>query len=79
MKAKLKTILRLTLELMKSFWSSSVTILWAFIPILVLGSYKIEMMEISLILTQLRIHLYRYWGYYWIAFFISNVWSGIKK
>lgn len=66
------------LEVMKSFWSASIIIMWAFIPLLVLQTYKIEMIEISLILTKLRIHLIRSWSYYWFAFFISNLWMGIK-
>lgn len=66
-------------EIMKSFWSASVSILWAFIPILLLGSYKIELLEISHLLLQLRIVLYQNWTSFWIAFFVVDLIVGIQK
>ena len=76
----LKNISKITLEMMKSFWNSSTTIMWGFIPLLILTSYKIELIGISeTTLLTLRILLIRTWKYFWLAFFISNFWSGIKS
>lgn len=73
-----KKITKVILEIIKSFWNSSITIFWAFIPLLLLQTYKPEIMEISNVLFQVRIFLIRNWGYFWTAFFISSLWDGIK-
>ena len=67
------------LELMKAFWNSSITMMWAFIPILLLTTYKIELISLEPLLLELRMFLLRTWEYFWIAFFITNSYTGIKS
>ena len=66
------------LGIMKAFWNSSITIMWAFVPLLLLMTYKIELLNMDKLLFDLRIFLVRSWEYFWIAFFISNSYSEIQ-
>lgn len=75
----MKKYLLYVIELMKAFWNSSITIMWAFVPLLLLMTYKVELLNMDKLLFDLRIFLIGTWKYFWIAFFISNSYIGIKE
>lgn len=75
----MKRIILYGLEIAKAFWDSSITIMWSFVPLLLLMSYKPELIDISISLLELRIFLIRTWGYFWTVFFILNSYFGINK
>ena len=62
-----------------SFWSSSMSIMWGFVAMLVLMSYKPELISVAPLLAEVRLFLLNNWKLFWLAFFGLNLIEQIKE
>ena len=67
------------LVIVTSFWNASITIFWGFVALLFLTAYKMELLEMSKLLFEVRLFLINYWQLFWIGFFGLDILKQIKE